>query len=201
MALNSSFHFPTIVYQEQKPEWVTQTLEVCQPHFDYIKKIETPTKTFPVHQTLTNLHKDVKFNYLTSFILEKSKEILTSQGYNLDNYELYFDELWAQEVLTYGHHLPHVHNTCQISGFFFLKCPEDGTYPIFYDPRPGKLMSDLPEIDKNIITASSNEFHCKPIPGLFLFFNSWLTHCFQLSASETPSKFLHFNIAARKILV
>jgi uncharacterized protein (TIGR02466 family) len=200
MALLSTSHFATLIYEDQKPEWVSNTLEICQPHFDYIKKIETPSKTFPVHQTLTDLYKDPKFEYLTTFILSKAREILISQGYNLSNYELFFDELWAQEVLTYGHHLPHVHNNCQISGFFFLECPGDGTYPIFYDPRPGKPMTDLPELDKSKVTLASHEINCKPAPGLFLFFNSWLMHCFDLSGSDKPTKFLHFNIGARKIL-
>jgi uncharacterized protein (TIGR02466 family) len=198
MDLKTSVHFPTIIYQCQKPEWVSTTLEKCQPHFD-LKKSKEPElkKIFPVYQT-DSIHHDSELAYLTKFIVETAMGILDGQGYDLSHHELFFEDMWAQEVYTYGHHFPHVHGNSQISGFFFLECPVDGIYPLFYDPRHGKAMTDLPEKNRDDITVATYECNYKPIPGTFMFFNSWLPHGFQLNGSEHPSKFIHFNVSARR---
>ena len=197
MDIIQSIHFPTLIYQSHKPEWLAQTLGACEPHFAATKKQDTPTKIFPVYQT-GSLHLDPNFNYFTNYILAESIEILESQGYDLSRHELYFEDCWAQEVMTYGHHFPHVHGNSQISGFYFIECPQDGIFPLFYDPRPGKVMIDLPEQAKETITAATQECNYKPTPGMFMFFNSWLPHSFQLNESDSVCKFIHFNIAARR---
>ena len=44
----------------------------------------------------------------------------------------------------------HVHWDNHISGFYFLKCSDKTSYPIFHDPRAG-MMTKLPQKDKNKI--------------------------------------------------
>jgi len=196
--LSSAFHFETLIYQVQQPDWVKSTLEFCEPYYQDIKnKTNNFTKTFPVYQT-DNLQLEPNLKYLQEFIIQSSAAILEDQGYDLSKHELYFEEMWAQEVHTYGHHSTHVHGNCHISGFYFLECPEDGIYPLFYYPRPGKIITDLPEKDISKITTASQTCNYKPTPGMFMFFNSWLPHSFQLNASNSPCKFIHFNVAARR---
>jgi hypothetical protein len=43
-----------------------------------------------------------------------------------------------------GHHTPHTHYDNHISGFYFLRCSDKTSLPVFHDPRPGKLMTQLP---------------------------------------------------------
>ena len=48
--------------------------------------------------------------------------------------------------------------------------------PIFHDPRPGSLMTRLPEKDKKKITHSSNAVHYVPKPGTLIFIPALHTH-------------------------
>lgn len=193
-----SYHFETALYQVHRPDWVEQTLKFCEPYYNQVKQTGSGfKKIFPVYQT-DNLQLEPNLNYLHEFIIQSATAILDVQGYDLSKHELYFDEMWAQEVHTYGHHFTHVHGNCHISGFYFLECPEDGIYPLLYDPRPGKVMTDLPEKNIDDITLASQTCNYKPKPGMFMFFNSWLPHGFQLNSSENHCKFIHFNISARR---
>lgn len=196
--LNPNFHFTSVIYNYYKPDWVESTLNICQPYIDEVKEKNTQyKKIFPVWQT-DNLQSVEDLKYFTEFVLQASQSILDSQGYDLSKHELYFDELWAQEVHTYGHHSRHEHPNCHISGFYFLECPNEGIFPIFFDPRPGKSMTDLPEKNVNDITLASQMCNYKPVSGMFIFFNSYLPHMFQLNGSDQPCKFIHFNLAARR---
>lgn len=191
-----SYHFETALYQVHRPDWVEKTLEICEPYYSKVKETEFK-KIFPVYQT-DDLQTEKSLDYLHEFIIHSATAILDVQGYDLSKHELFFEEMWAQEVHTYGHHFTHVHGNCHISGFYFLECPEDGIYPLFYDPRAGKVMTDLPEKDTNNITLASQTCNYKPVPGMFMFFNSWLPHGFQLNGNNSPCKFIHFNITARR---
>lgn len=196
--LTPSYHFETAIYQVYKPDWIEKTLEICEPYYKSAKLSGNGfKKTFPVYQT-DNLQSESELNFLHTFIIQSASAILDSQGYDLSKHELYFEEMWAQEVHTYGHHFTHVHGNCHISGFYFLECPEDGVYPLFYDPRPGKVQSDLPEKNIDDITLATQTCNYKPKPGLMMLFNSWLPHGFQLNASNLDCKFIHFNVAARR---
>jgi hypothetical protein len=44
--LSSAFHFETLIYQVQQPDWVKSTLEFCEPYYQDIKnKTNNFTKT------------------------------------------------------------------------------------------------------------------------------------------------------------
>lgn len=195
--LYCAHHFQTAIYQTQKSEWVSPVLHGLEEYYQKIRKELQPTKIFPVYQT-DDISKEKDLAFFINYILNTGYQILEDQGYDLSDHELIFDEMWAQDVMTYGHHFPHVHQNCQISGFYFLECPTDGIYPIFYDPRQGKNMINLPEKNIDDMTLASYECNYKPVPGMFLFFNAWLPHSFQLNGSEENCKFIHFNISARK---
>jgi uncharacterized protein (TIGR02466 family) len=198
--LTVAYHYQTGIYQSFHPEWVDTLLDICDPYYNTIKEKTTFSKIFPLYQT-DNMQAEKKLEFFQEYVIKESYNILDSQGYDLTKHELYFEEIWAQEVHTYGHHFPHVHNNCQISGFYFLECPDEGIYPLFYDPRPGKTMTDLPEKNRNDITLATQECNYKPKPGQFMFFNGWLPHAFQLSSSNATCKFIHFNVGAKRIYI
>ena len=95
-----------------------------------------------------------------------------------------------------GHHNSHIHNNSHISGFYFLKCSDKTSFPLFHDPRPGKMMIQLPEKNESLITDASEKIHLKPKPGDFVFFNSYLGHEFEIDHGIEPFRFIHFNIQA-----
>jgi len=146
-------------------------------------------------EPLTN---DIDFFKFNEFICKKSYSILDEQGYDLKDYLLSVRELWVQEFSKEGggNHSIHSHWNGHISGFYFLKCSKNTSYPVFSDPRPGKMMIQLPEKDINQITDASEKIHFKPSPGTFIFFNSYLGHEFTVDSGIEPFRFIHFNIQA-----
>ena len=48
-----------------------------------------------------------------------------------------FSELWVPEFSKKGggHHSAHIHWNQHVSGFYFLKCSDKTSYPIFHNQR------------------------------------------------------------------
>jgi hypothetical protein len=67
---------------------------------------------------------------------------------------------------------------------------------MFHDPRAGKMMTQLPEKDKNIVTLATEKVLLKPVPGTMMFFNSFLPHQFIVDNGVEPFRFIHFNLQA-----
>lgn len=191
-------YFPSMVYREEHPELVDYTLKVCDKHFAEQAKLHETNplpKCFPVLQT-NHMANDPELLYITEFFKTTAINILREQGYRVDNYNFYVQGMWGQDIKCYGGHAPHIHKNSQISGFFFLEVPEGGSYPVFHDPRAGRAMIELDfDIGQNV-TVASNQIHFNNMkPGTFMFFNSWLPHQLTLSATDKPTKFLHFTLA------
>ena len=89
-----------------------------------------------------------------------------------------------------------IKNTLESSGFYFLKCSNETSYPVFYDPRSSKSMNMLKQKDDSKLTYSTEQVHFKIKPGTLLFFNSYLTHEFVFDKGIEPFRFIHFNIQA-----
>jgi len=144
------------------------------------------------------LSNDENFLEFTKFICKKSFNYLDEQGYDLSNYSLVVTELWVQEFAKDGggNHNTHVHSNSHVSGFYFLKCSDKTSYPIFHDPRPGKLITQLPQKNKFLTTEASESVPLFPTPGTIVFFNSYLGHEFPVDHGIEPFRFIHFNIQA-----
>jgi uncharacterized protein (TIGR02466 family) len=173
--------------------YIKEALDLNKEEF-----INNNNKDFGLVHHSKQLHNDQNFNEFIKFILEKANYILDEQGYNLSNYNLKLTELWAQEFSKDGggHHSIHTHWNGHISGFYFLKCSEKTSFPIFHDPRQGKIMIQLPEKNQKEIGYASEKIHFKPKPGTFIFFNSYLGHEFAVDYGIEPFRFIHFNIQA-----
>ena len=125
-------------------------------------------------------------------------------GYDLTNYELFWTEFWVQEFGEKGggHHEGHVHYDNHISGFYFLKCSDKTSMPIFHDPRPSKLMTQLPLKNEKEITFGTNQVHYKPKPGSMMFFPAYLEHQYLVDDGIDTFRFIHFNLqAVRKMII
>jgi uncharacterized protein (TIGR02466 family) len=165
---------------------------------DENKKRIINNKEFGFSNHSSSLANDENFLEFTKFICKKSFNFLDEEGYDLSNYFLSVSDLWVQEFAKNGggNHNTHVHSNSHVSGFYFLKCSNKTSYPIFHDPRPGKLMIQLPQKNKTLITEASESVPLFPTPGTFVFFNSYVGHEFPVDSGIEPFRFIHFNIQA-----
>jgi uncharacterized protein (TIGR02466 family) len=126
----------------------------------------------------------------------KSYNLLNDMGYDLSNHSLNFNDMWVQEFSEKGggHHSAHLHSNNHISGFYFLECSERTSYSIFYDPRPGAVMSALPLKNSSELSAGNNTVFIKPKPGTMVIFPSYLAHEFTVDYGIDKFKFIHWNI-------
>lgn len=197
-----SLFFSSSFYIEEDTSWLDSLNKFSD---DYIKKAFENNKIkffekkdFGLSHHSETLTNDSNFQKLSEFVLKRSFSFLENQGYCLKNYSLVLNELWVQEFSKSGggNHNTHVHSNNHVSGFYFLKCSDKTSYPVFHDPRPGKLMNQLPEKNKDEISDASENISFFPKPGTFVFFNSYIGHEFVVDHGIEPFRFIHFNIQA-----
>ena len=61
------------------------------------------------------------------------------------NTQLCLVSLWVQEFAKKGggHHRAHIHWNQHVSGFYFLKCSDKTSYPVFHEPKTGARCTKL----------------------------------------------------------
>lgn len=189
-------YFASPIYREERPEWIKRTLDCTKKYYEQTKEFLPESSV--VKQT-GHMANDPDLRYLSAYFRDKAISILKDQGYFTDEYEFYLSGMWGQEFECTGTNLLHVHSNSQISGFYFLETPEGGSYPVFDDPRPGKVMSNLPFVPSESITIATPQIHFNNVmPGTMMFFNSWLPHMITPNGSLQPTKFLHFILSCNK---
>ena len=213
MKLVNLFETPLLVIE--KPEWVEKTIEITDRYInesykrilpELIKKREEvygkdnleKVKDFGASYHSLSLENEKELLGLNSFIKKTSFDFLITQGFDLKEYKLFFTELWVQQFCKSGggHHDTHFHWDNHISGFYFLKCSEKTSYPIFHDPRAGAMMTKLPMKDVNIASNMSDRVHIRPKPGTLVFFPAYVPHEFAVDMGIDPFRFIHFNLQA-----
>jgi uncharacterized protein (TIGR02466 family) len=190
--------FPTSIYFFNLIDWVDVLNKKCDFYINKSKEKKQKGLGVNYYSEPGELIIDDDFQEFNKFICDKSLHILDEQGYNVNLYNLKIKQLWVQEfsILGGGNHSPHIHSNSHISGFYFLKCSNKTSYPIFHDSRLQKRMSQLTEKNINEVTNASDKVNFKPIPGTFIFFNSYLEHEFVTDLGIDPFRFVHFNIQA-----
>jgi len=197
--------FKCPIYISHKPEWVKSLNKASDPIIKRVretwkKKIKDPKD--PTKKMPNSLHSELLWQYpefkeIATLILQQSWNVLSWQGYNLTNRVPMLTELWVQEFPEEGgFHDIHAHGNNHISGFYFLKASEKTSRPVFHDPRPGKIMSDLPMADPNKINYGSSQIHYNVKPGQFIFFNSYMPHAYVHHQGKDKFRFIHFNMQA-----
>lgn len=198
--LQAFHYFPSIIYREERPEWVARTLELSDRYLTEAKELreDNPlSRTFPVLQTLS-MHDDADFKFLSGHVLQTAQDIMRGERYLVDNYKFYMQSMWFQDIGTYGGQPSHIHKDSQICALFFLKTPEAGSYPVFEDPRTGKRMMELDaEISPNDVYPANNQAHFANVTaGTLLYFSSWLSHLITLNAADSNTRLIHFVVSA-----
>jgi len=146
----------------------------------------------------TPLVGDPDFLELQNYIGATAYNLLIEMGFSMDNHQLFTTEMWVQEFakIGAGQHTLHTHWNGHISGFYFLKCSDATSMPLFEDPRPGNIMNLLPEKDKTKVTYASTQVHYQVQPGRIIFFPSYMPHQYIVDMGYDPFRFIHWNCQA-----
>ena len=194
--------FPTPIYYIEKPEWVDSLNNASDKFIVKAKKAHEPFlfngKDFGLVHHSTPLAVDPNFNEFIKFICDNAVTMLTEQGYDMSLYSLGVQECWVQEFSKDGggHHNSHIHSNAHMSGFYFLKCSDKTSFPVFHDARVNKRMIQLKEKDMKQITEASELINFNVKPGIFIFFPSYAEHGFVVDKGIDPFRFIHFNLQA-----
>jgi uncharacterized protein (TIGR02466 family) len=188
--------FPSTIYTIIKTEFLDDVKEASHEALEESKKLHEGSEIYPSTMSTTLKSKENTKEF-EQFIAQSAWQILDNQGYAMQHFNTYVSELWCQEHRKFSSMEQHVHPYgVQLSGFYFLDTPEEGCMAELHDPRPGKVISGLPAKDPTQVTQASNSIFMKPKPGMFIFTNSWLAHSFTRNGSDSPVKFVHFNVSA-----
>ena len=218
--LDTSWYFSTPVYSIMKPEWLNKSIKATDKYIaeSYKRKAEDKKarKKFLGNKNYlkvkdhgwsyhsTPLTGDPELKELESYVGATSFNLMSEWGYDMDNYSLFFTEFWVQEFSKNGggHHDTHVHWDNHISGFYFLKCSDKTSVPVFQDPRAGAMMTKLPMKDNTKISHMSDNLHYRPKPGQLIIFPAYVPHQFTVDDGIDDFRFRHFNLQAiRNIIV
>tara|TARA_R100000655_G_scaffold72441_1_gene110967 strand:+ start:460 stop:1122 length:663 start_codon:yes stop_codon:yes gene_type:complete len=212
--LHSISLFDTILYKTYLPEYLEnkEFMSVCDEHTDKAisnaknlidernKKFKTDVKDHGMsYHSGAEMYKDKRFDNFQLLIKNTARNILEDQGFNLSDYSIDYTEMWIQKFAYEGggHQDTHIHWDNHISGFYFVECSDRTSRPIFHDPRPGRMMLNLPIKDHTKLCPAMERQIVSVKPGSLLLFNSWLPHQFSVDNGIDPFRFIHFNLQAR----
>ena len=195
-------YFKTPIWIEDKPEFVKSLNKASN---QYIKDARKREKEFikkhgdfgrSYHSTPLTM--DNNFLDFRNYVGQKSWEFLDWQGFDMQQYTTMFSELWVQEFAKNGggHHSAHIHWNQHVSGFYFLKCSDKTSYPIFHEPRTGARATKLKMKPGNGVFHGTELVHFKPKPGTLIIFPGYLEHEYAVDFGVEPFRFIHWNIQA-----
>ena len=209
--MDSLVLFESIVYRKELPEHVDNLIKITNDYIHKARKNTRPEilkreKKYGVaigdhgmsYHSHGKLYQDKRMADFETLIRVTAKNKLERQGFDVSGHELDYTEMWVQQFADQGggHHETHVHWDNHISGFYFLKCSDRTSVPVFHDPRPGRMMLNLPLKDTSKLCYAMERQSLKIFPGTLLMFNSYLPHEFKVDNGIDAFRFIHFNIKA-----
>ena len=202
--MNTVEYFKTPIWFEQKPEFLNSLNKASNKYIKEAKNCEKAKAHIKKHGDFgTSYHSpslvdDNDFFDFRNYVGQKSWDFLDWQGFDLTDYAAVFSEMWVQEFSKKGggHHSAHVHWNQHVSGFYFLKCSDKTSYPVFHEPRTGARTTKLKLKDTKDIVPASEIIHFKPRPGTLLIFPGYLEHEFVVDLGIDQFRFIHWNIQA-----
>jgi len=195
-------YFKTPIWIEDKPEFVKSLNKASNQYIKDAKKREKEFikkhGDFGRSYHSTPLTMDNRFLDFRNYIGQKSWEFLDWCGFDMQQYQTMFSELWVQEFAKNGggHHSAHIHWNQHVSGFYFLKCSDKTSYPIFHEPRTGARATKLKMKPGNGVFHGTELVHFKPKPGTLIIFPGYMEHEYAVDFGVEPFRFIHWNIQA-----
>jgi uncharacterized protein (TIGR02466 family) len=162
------------------------------------KELIKKTNDFGFSYHSQSLIEDTKFRDFYGYLGQRALEFLDHQGFDISQYQLFYEQSWVQEFAKNGggHHSAHIHSNTHVNAFYFLKCGPETSVPIFHDPRTGARCTKLKLKKPDAITHGTDIVHFKVKPGVLLFFPGYMEHEFAVDHGKEPFRFIHFNIQA-----
>lgn len=192
--LEDYYFFQTAIYKIDKKQFLSVVKNVALDSLNIIKDDTQHSELYPVNMS-TDFSNDDRVREFSNYVLSTAWNILSSQGYDMNRYDVGFNSMWVQEHHKTSNMEQHVHSDgSQIIAFYFLDTPSDGCKMIIHDPRPGKLQIDLHQENMQDISLSSKMVVITPEAGDLFFTNAWLPHSFSRNADDEPTRFVHMNI-------
>ena len=195
-------YFKTPIWCEHKPEFIKSLNQASNQYIKDAKKREKnyikEYGDFGRSYHSTALTSDNKFLDFRNYVGQKSWEFLDWCGFDMQQYTTMFSELWVQEFAKKGggHHSAHIHWNQHVSGFYFLKCSDKTSFPIFHEPRTGARSTKLKLKNNKGIFHGTELVHFKPKPGTLIIFPGYLEHEYAVDHGVEPFRFIHWNIQA-----
>jgi uncharacterized protein (TIGR02466 family) len=193
--------FQTPIWVENKTEYLVSLTKATNKYIkesrkadkEYIKQFND----FGSSYHSTPLAQDNDFLDFRNYVGDRCSEFLNEQNVAVSDYALILTEMWVQEFSKNGggHHSAHIHFNQHVSGFYFLKCSDKTSYPVFHEPRTGARTTKLKMKGDNGLNHSDT-IHYKPNPGDLVIFPGYLEHEFAVDHGIEPFRFIHFNIQA-----
>lgn len=192
--LQVAYHFPCPIYLIERPDFLEVVSAISEEGLAAQRAEQAMNEIYPAVMS-RSFFADPRITAFTEFVGATAWNILSEQGYAMQDTAVLFTEMWTQEHHKHSAMDQHVHGFgSQIVGFYFLETPENCSRLVFHDPRSAKVQIDLPEQDMGRATPASKMINFTPKPGMMVFANSWLPHSFTRHASDLPIKFVHFNL-------
>ena len=206
--MNKAEYFASPVYIEEKLEWLNQLDSLSDPFIKHAREEQKENnekrKTLGYKNDIgmtyhsSPLEPDENFRFFHDYMAVKSRWMLGDMGYDIDKYDLIYTESWVQEF-SYngaGHHWFHTHSNSHVSGFYFLKCSEKTSKPLFQDPRTAHVPLKLKEKDGSKITNANDMIHYSVKPGTLMLFPAYMSHAYAVDHGIEPFRFIHINMRA-----
>ena len=209
--MDSTVLFESVVYRKELPEYVERLNKITNDYLQKARKDTRPVilereKKYGVaigdhgmsYHSHGKLYQDKRMDDFEMLIRSTARNVLEAQGFDTSGHSMEYTEMWVQQFADKGggHHETHVHWDNHISGFYFLKCSDRTSVPVFHDPRPGRMMLNLPIRDHTKLCYAMERQIVRPKPGTLLMFNSYLPHEFKVDSGIDAFRFIHFNIKA-----
>lgn len=196
--LEQLHYFATPIYITKQPQFLDVVREVALGSIKKIHGNKKPDKIYPARMSDSMLG-DERVAPFAEFIGATAWNVLASQGYAMDGFNMVFTELWCQEHYQTSSMDYHAHPGGNfIVGFYFLDTPEGCPHAVIHDPRPARTMLTLPEATPTEATLASTMVNFKPEPGMMMFAPAWLAHSFGRNVSKAPFRFVHFNLTVQQ---
>jgi uncharacterized protein (TIGR02466 family) len=195
--LDELHYFVTPIYITKQPQFLETVKAIAADSIKQVHGKAKPNKIYPVLMS-GNMLEDERIAPFAEFVGQTAWNILSSQGYAMDQFSTAFTELWCQEHYQTSSMDYHAHpGGSFLVGFYFLDTPEGCPPAVIHDPRPGRVMLDMPQADVNQLSLASTMVNFVPEPGMMMFAPAWLAHSFSRNTSKAPFRFVHFNLTVQ----
>lgn len=190
--LNETHYFVTPVYMVRKLEFLETVKKVSNQYLAASRQKNKKTYTLMT----ANYSHEPEMQPFAQYVSQTAWNILAAQGFAMKEMVTFFTEMWTQEHNHMSSMETHMHGRgAQISAFYFLDAPKDGCKFAIHDPRPSKVIINLPEEKPEEMTSGSHQILFTPEPGTLIFTNAWLPHSLTKNLSRDPCRFVHMNLS------